>query len=722
MLNSVNLDNRNYEELRKEAVSKIPLYSREWTNFNRSEPGITILEALISFQLMQQGAINTITPAVQMKLLKMAGYEPKPAGCARVLLGVSDTEQRINLPINQKIYAGETCFEIPEEIVYEREKILGVYIGSSDSEQTSDRADITNLVKTELSIGCEIFTEHPESGRFMDFLLSGTGKKGELIFYITAEERVKRNPFPDNKQIPFAKVNWQVWTSEGFQDIAEENVYDETCGFLVSGEIRVQMPENMRAVSGYYPKEGYLLRALLVKADYDIPPKIRSVDGFLFEVFQKDSLEITYTIDGRTPTESAGQSIGDRYLTFELYGGLQDSGYQTIYCMEGQIETGKYYKYSEIDMETGDALMEQGRFYRKIPVGNNRYYYCFNKNGRYHPAHCEKSLRIVCYGEEAFTKRFVGNLYGYDNQVFELPIKNIFDGDFMLLTEYENREGETVYDFVKPGMTNDETLNFILVGDNDRILVTNPGNYAGARLYIANLSVFAGAEGNVRKGNEFHVSDRPEIVFYNPAEGRGGRKKESMEALRKRFAGDMMYPGCAVNREDYRRIVMRTPGLAVHKVRAVMDKAGNSVSIAVKPYGTSAMPKLSKVYKEEIMKYIEDKRLITTKVKLRSPVYVPINVYCIIYVKKYAEHCWKKVIALLREKLDYVTDNHDFGEKIIYGDLFRAIESVEGVEYVYSLSIKAGNNKHITMAGYDIILKEDSLCYPGNIVVDTKTI
>ena len=65
MLNSINLDDKTYEELRREAVDKIPLYSPEWTNFNRSDPGITILEALTSFQLMQQKAFNTVTPAVK---------------------------------------------------------------------------------------------------------------------------------------------------------------------------------------------------------------------------------------------------------------------------------------------------------------------------------------------------------------------------------------------------------------------------------------------------------------------------------------------------------------------------------------------------------------------------------------------------------------------------------------------------------------------------------
>lgn len=41
-----NLDNKTYDDLMKEITASIPKYSKEWTNFNPSDPGITILELL----------------------------------------------------------------------------------------------------------------------------------------------------------------------------------------------------------------------------------------------------------------------------------------------------------------------------------------------------------------------------------------------------------------------------------------------------------------------------------------------------------------------------------------------------------------------------------------------------------------------------------------------------------------------------------------------------
>ena len=39
-----NLDDRRYQDLLDEALSRIPVYTPEWTNFNKSDPGVTLIE------------------------------------------------------------------------------------------------------------------------------------------------------------------------------------------------------------------------------------------------------------------------------------------------------------------------------------------------------------------------------------------------------------------------------------------------------------------------------------------------------------------------------------------------------------------------------------------------------------------------------------------------------------------------------------------------------
>ena len=44
MIPSPNLDDRSFEDIVQEAIRLIPQYCPEWTNHNRSDPGITLIE------------------------------------------------------------------------------------------------------------------------------------------------------------------------------------------------------------------------------------------------------------------------------------------------------------------------------------------------------------------------------------------------------------------------------------------------------------------------------------------------------------------------------------------------------------------------------------------------------------------------------------------------------------------------------------------------------
>ncbi len=127
MLNERNLDDRTYEGLMAEAFTQIPLYSEEWTNFNPSDPGITILENLTAFQILQQNHINRVTPAVLQKLLKLVGFEVRKGRCARVLLAAENLEEPLNLSANQRLMLGALCFETNRAFKLPGCRLMGVY-------------------------------------------------------------------------------------------------------------------------------------------------------------------------------------------------------------------------------------------------------------------------------------------------------------------------------------------------------------------------------------------------------------------------------------------------------------------------------------------------------------------------------------------------------------------------------------------------------------------
>lgn len=70
-----NLDDRRFDDLMKEAISLIPVYNKEWTNYNPSDPGITLLELFAWLTEMVIYRVNQVPDENYIKFLKLIGIE-----------------------------------------------------------------------------------------------------------------------------------------------------------------------------------------------------------------------------------------------------------------------------------------------------------------------------------------------------------------------------------------------------------------------------------------------------------------------------------------------------------------------------------------------------------------------------------------------------------------------------------------------------------------------
>lgn len=89
-----NLDDKTFEQLMEEARAVIPRYSREWTNFNPSDPGITLLELFAWINEMIIYRQNKITRKTKWELLKMIMPAPQTAFVELEYTG--DTNELLN--------------------------------------------------------------------------------------------------------------------------------------------------------------------------------------------------------------------------------------------------------------------------------------------------------------------------------------------------------------------------------------------------------------------------------------------------------------------------------------------------------------------------------------------------------------------------------------------------------------------------------------------------
>jgi hypothetical protein len=107
------IDDRRYKDLLEEAVARIPIHNPEWTNFNRSDPGITLLElfAFLTENLLYRS--NQIPERNRMKFLQLLGVPLRPAASAEGLVAFANAKgplEALTLNAGLEVRAGEVPF------------------------------------------------------------------------------------------------------------------------------------------------------------------------------------------------------------------------------------------------------------------------------------------------------------------------------------------------------------------------------------------------------------------------------------------------------------------------------------------------------------------------------------------------------------------------------------------------------------------------------------
>ena len=692
MLSEHMLQDKTYEDLMQEARIQIPLYSKEWTDFNPSDPAVTMLENISVYTILQQANMGEISDIAKEKIFSLLGYKRKEGKNSRVLLEAMNVSEPVRIPSGQRFIVGDISYETNKEFVITGNRILGIYSKNSQGIQ-----DCSALIDKDFPIDIPVFTKEPKVGMELYIVMdSDVPISDEISFYVNLAKYGYRNK-TDGSSV-FAEMKWQYYTENGFMDL---KCRDNTGCFLDSGEIKVKLQKDKLAIYDELPVKGYVIRCVLTKAQYDIAPRIKNISGFLFEVWQKETKSICYTFSNKKE--------------INVYCDILEEGYIQIFCRE---EDGHYYKY-----ERAGVGRNHGRIVKIVRNDFGNYTFIFDKEKYgYGPANFDNAIKIVAYNEEIMRQFDLGNIYGYDNQTIELPIKDIVKDSFSLIVSRKTKSGDVVYDFVKPSSSRSGEFKYDLDESEGKIVILDAADYINGKLFMCGCATTRGEEGNVRAGTRFtpHLYET-EINFVNPCNGFGGRKKETINELKRRFMDDLQNHYTVVEGSDYERIVKATPGLCIHKVKAIADKKKNKVNIAVLPYGNEEFPMLSNIYINAILENLEERRLLGTGIEILQPVFVPVNVHGTIYVKSHFENCMKLIESVIRENVDYRNSEYNFGDRLDFDRLFHRIEALECVDYIYDLTATPLKPQYVEMSGMDIIPAKNCLLYPGEISIELNT-
>src|SRR5712671_2656481 len=107
------LDDRSYEQLRDELVRRIPVYQPDWTDFNPSDPGITLIELFAFLGENVLFRFNQIPDATKLAFLKLLQIPLRPATPARAMVTIVNTHPLgldVHVPIGTEMRAGSIPF------------------------------------------------------------------------------------------------------------------------------------------------------------------------------------------------------------------------------------------------------------------------------------------------------------------------------------------------------------------------------------------------------------------------------------------------------------------------------------------------------------------------------------------------------------------------------------------------------------------------------------
>ena len=690
MLNSANLNDKSYEDLLAEAVSQIPLYSKEWTNFNISDPGITILENLTAFNLLQQTRINEVTDDIRRAMLKLLGYTPAQNHDAQLLVQAPGGETETVLPAQYQMWAGSLCFETREVTRLGPWGLKAVYAVEEDLWK-----DVTYLMDPKVG-AAHLFGRRPRAGNSFCLILDGTPQPGEVMrLWIKAADETRRNPFPKEGGPVFARTRWQYYTDQGWCDVQAE---DETRNLLVSGAITLTLGKQPPAVLTAPPIQGCALRCLLEESEYDRPPMVASLAANLFPASQRETKSKGYLFQGAS--------------RIEVKSALAAKGYIFVYCREKSGEPYRLYnRYAGVG--------EQGRYYLLEEQADGVIITFDRSRFGFGPGRGWGAVRVVCYDEEMIHHRDLGPVYGYEDQRIDLDlVQNVLPEDLSLIAETPGENGEMEYRFFSPGNTDPDNLCFSVLSREGAIHIDHPGMGMEYRLFLCDCAVTQGALGDLRAENTLiHREGLPgrevETAYTNPAPGRGGMSWEDPEALRLRFAASMREVTTAVLPSDYEMLALHTPGLCIHKVKAEINSVENLVKVVVKPYTEEKLPQLSANYLRQIGAYLDSRRMITTRVELVQPRYVPIHVSAVVYIRRHFQRAQEEVRELLAALLDHIDGEESFGGTVRFHEVYQQLIALPCVAAVDALRLSCAGAEGATQSGLDICLDEESLCYPG---------
>jgi len=282
-LTAPKLDDRRFADIVAEAKTLIPRYAPEWTNFNESDPGITLVELFAWMTEILVYRLNQVPDRNYVKFLQLIGIELSPASPAKAELTFSlsrDDLSSVIVPLGTQVGAASSS---GQPIIFETDEALIAIGAKLVAVQTYDGFGYTSQTKKNAVAGQWFypFGVKPKPG---NALLLGFSSPVPLP---TAQINLAFSLFQDGLTPPIMKCGtsipppanliWEYWSGAQWQGINIDN--DDTRAFSQAGHVLFPGPGTAAVVGqvGNVPDNLFWIRARVDSASYEMPPQISAI-------------------------------------------------------------------------------------------------------------------------------------------------------------------------------------------------------------------------------------------------------------------------------------------------------------------------------------------------------------------------------------------------------------------------------------------------------------
>lgn len=667
-----NLDDRQFKDLVEECILRIPRYCPEWTNYNPSDPGITMIElfAWLTDQMLLR--FNQVPQRNYVTFLELLGVRllaPAPAVADITFYLSAALPNTYTIPTGVEVATVRTeteeaiCFTTDRPLVIDQPYIRHFLTSQSAEDRPQILRDRFTNLWTMRSDGewsgreLAFFDEQPQPGNSFYLVIDGEclceGNVLALKFQGEAATSTGINPDAPPRR-------WEAWNGVYWESVLLQELDDTTRGFSFSELVS----------QGGNPLQG---ADVVVHLPQSWPVTT-------FTAYQGRWLRCVHTA---TQNNQPGYSNSPRIvgLSARAIGG-------TVGASQSELIRDEIL--GESDGTAGQTFKLQG-----VPVLNRREdeYIVVTPPG----ALPQTWIEVKDFAESGSQDRH----YTIDSRTGIVQFGPLIREAAQLQQQTQERS------LAQIGRQFNTSPNPTLNNELERQYGAVPPR--GSVIRMVTYRTGGGTKGNVQRGSIIIAKTAVPYVarVTNHISARNGADAESLEDAVLRVPAMLRTRDRAVTPEDFEALTLQAGGGAVVRVRCLpatsTTEAGIVKLLVVPAANTDTITRgegiepevltLSTQLRDQIVAYLDERRLLGVQVRLQAPEYVGVAVQTEVALESeynnpaaQQEILWKLRIALYRF-LNPITGGLDgrgwpFGRPLYPSDIVNLFQQFSAVRYL----------------------------------------